>query len=134
MSNAAEQQIIALTHEWTRAFQSRDVSRLRDLTTDDYFAMIGVGGRSFQRTDKTRWLEVVPLYETARGSIDDMAVQVLGDVAIVHSLYTQEASIRGQDRSGQFVLTDLWVRRDGQWKMAQRLSSRPEPAGAVRPG
>lgn len=133
MTNSIQQQIIALTHEWTRAFQSRDITRLREMTTDDYTVMIGVGGQQFQRTGKTRWLEVVPQYDTKRSSIDDIAVHVSGDTAVVHLLYSQEASIKGQDRSGQFVLTDVWVRQDGTWKMAQRLSSRPEPAGAARP-
>ncbi len=134
MTNSIEQHIIDLTHEWTRAFQTGDVVRLRELTTDDYTVMIGVGGQQFQHTQKARWLDVVPEYQTVRGSIDDISVHVLGETAIVHCLYTQEASIRGHDRSGQFVLTDVWVLRDGEWKMAQRLSSRPEPAGAARPG
>ncbi len=35
------------------------------------------------------------------------------DTAAVLSLATQHATVLGHDRSGRFVLSDIWLRQDG---------------------
>jgi hypothetical protein len=37
---------------------------------------------------------------------------------------TQEASYGGVERSGRFVITDVWVQRDGRWQLTLRHSTR----------
>jgi hypothetical protein len=48
-------------------------------------------------------------------------------------LWRQKARLRGQDRSAQFALVDIWVRNDDSWFIAERHSGRPEHVGAARP-
>jgi hypothetical protein len=42
---------------------------------------------------------------------------------MVRARYRQQATVAGQDRSGAFLLTDVWVRRDGRWQVVTRHSS-----------
>jgi len=133
MTEPVENLILDLTQQWTRAFQTRDIERLKQLITDDYSVMIGAEGQQILRVEREPWLKVAPEYETVSGSIDDIAVRVYGDTAVVWMLYTQVARIQGNDRSGQFVLNDVWVKQGNEWRMSARLSRRPDPRGAARP-
>jgi ketosteroid isomerase-like protein len=54
-----------------------------------------------------------------------MKVRIYGDTAIVNSLYHQNATARGQDWSGYFLITDVWVKRGGRWQVVTRHASRP---------
>jgi hypothetical protein len=48
-------------------------------------------------------------------------------------LWRQTATLLGQDRSAEFMLTDIWVMQGDEWRLAERHSSRPEHPGAARP-
>jgi ketosteroid isomerase-like protein len=62
-----------------------------------------------------------------------MQIHVYGDTAVVLMLYTQKATVRGQDRSGQLVITDIWVNGSKGWRIVERHSSRPEVPALTRP-
>jgi hypothetical protein len=51
-------------------------------------------------------------------------VRVYGDVATAAYPYSQTAELNGQSISGNSLITDIWVKRDGAWKVAARYSSR----------
>ena len=36
--------------------------------------------------------------------------------------------MRGEPRSGEFLITDTWVKRDGRWQVVARSSIMMEPA------
>jgi ketosteroid isomerase-like protein len=53
----------------------------------------------------------------------DVSVRTYGDVAVMQSRWHQRARLRGDDWSGEGLLTDVWVRRDGRWQVVARHSS-----------
>jgi len=58
-------------------------------------------------------------------------LQVLNDyVAAVLSRVRMQATVLGEDRSGLFVLTDVWRRRAGGWRIWRHHSS-PLSAGEM---
>ncbi|HLG98274.1 MAG TPA: hypothetical protein VKX49_18305 [Bryobacteraceae bacterium] len=63
-----------------------------------------------------------------------MHVSVWNDFAIVTLAMTQAAEpLNERDISGNFLITDVWVLRNGKWLVAERHSSRQEKASvAVR--
>lgn len=135
MSNQTEtaEQIIALEHAWANAMQTRDLARLNELVTDDFSVTIAAEGMSLQVTQKERWLSVMPGYEIQEMTIDDIRAAVYGEVAVVALIWTQRALINGSERNGTFFITDIWRNTQGSWRVAERHSSRPEPATAARP-
>jgi hypothetical protein len=88
--------------------------RLRSMTTDS----------PVSRDD---WLEEALSGRVAASDVryDEMAVDVIGDTAVVDSLLTFTGSIEGDDWSRSTYCTDVWVRRDGLWQVVRRDSSAP---------
>lgn len=128
-----EAQISALERQWAAAFQSKDIFALQNLMADGYALIIGVQGMPLQVVPRNAWLEDLHDYQITHVSIDHIHVRAYGDVAVAVMLWRQEATLAGQDRSAQFMLTDIWVCQNGEWRMAERHSSRPEHPGAARP-
>lgn len=128
-----EEQIVALEKQWAAAIQRQDASAMSQFLSESYFLNIGVAGVGIRVVPRAVWLEALKVYETKAFTFDDVQVHVYGDTAVALMLVTQEATVKGQDRSGQFVITDVWVREPGGWRVAERHSSRPEPKPAARP-
>ena len=131
--SGTEEQILALEKQWAAAIQRQDVAAMPQFLSDGYFLGIGVAGVGFRIVPRAAWLETLKVYETKAFSIDDAQVHVYGNTAVAFMLVTQEATVKGQDRSGQFVITDVWVKQPAGWRVAERHSSRPEPKPAARP-
>ncbi|MCX7708014.1 MAG: nuclear transport factor 2 family protein [Anaerolineae bacterium] len=128
-----EAQISALERQWAAAFQAKDIFALQNLMADGYALIIGVQGMPLQVVPRNAWLEDLHDYDISSVNIDHIHVRAYGDVAVAVMLWRQEAMLGGRDRSAQFMLTDIWIRQNGEWRMAERHSSRPEHPGAARP-
>ena len=55
----------------------------------------------------------------------DLKVRLFGDVAIVHAKTRQSAVVHGQDWSGVFLVTDVWLRRGENWRVVSRHGTGP---------
>jgi ketosteroid isomerase-like protein len=53
----------------------------------------------------------------------DVRVLVYGDAALMTSRTILHTSFDGRNWSGEYFLTDVWVRRDGRWQLVRRHSS-----------
>jgi hypothetical protein len=51
------------------------------------------------------------------------ARKVADDVAVMSLLLTQQASVAGRDRSGDFYVVDVWKRIDERWRLIARYST-----------
>ena len=57
-------------------------------------------------------------------NLGEMLVRLYGDVATVAYKYSQKAKLNGPISLGDALITDIWVKRGGNWKIASRYSSR----------
>lgn len=130
---SAEQEIIELETIFATAIKDQDEEQTKKLQADSYFLAIGVQGMPLQIIPQDKWLAGLKDYVTESFSIDDLKVNVYGNTAIAIVMYSQKATVRGQDRSAQFVLTDIWIKEDKGWVIAERHSSRPETPTIIRP-
>lgn len=128
-----EAQVSALERQWAAAFMRKDIAALQQLMADGYSLVIAVEGMPLQVVPRNAWLESLDEYEIQDAHVDHIYVHVYDNVAVAVMLWHQFASLAGQDRTAQFMLTDIWVMQDGQWRMVERHSSRPEHPGAARP-
>ena len=55
----------------------------------------------------------------------DFLVNIFGDAAVVKSRLSQVARVGDQPWNETFMLTDVWVRRNGRWQVVARHSSTP---------
>lgn len=132
MSDTA-QQLIGLEHAWANAMQARDISKLDEMVTKDFFVTIAVEGTPIRKTERAPWLASMPHYEIIEMALGDFQVNVYGNIGVVNLIWTQRARVNGGERSGTFFITDIWRNTANGWRVAQRHSSRPEPANTARP-
>jgi ketosteroid isomerase-like protein len=125
-----EQQIISREHEFNEIVKARDVELAKAIQAQGYRLLIRAPGSKLVEVSQEAWLEMLPKYIVNSYRIDDIKVLVLGDVAVVTLAFFQDANIEGSPRNitGEFMLTDVWVKRDGEWKIIERHSSRAEKA------
>lgn len=128
-----EAQIADRERRWAAAFKARDLAALQQLMADGYALVIAVQDLPLQVVPRDAWLESLDDYQIAEAAVDHIHVRVYESVAVAVMLWRQIATLHGQDRSAQFMLTDIWVDQAGEWRLAERHSSRPEHPGAARP-
>ena len=124
----ASDEIVAIEKSWAEKIKTRDVAAMEGFLAPSYFLAIGVKGQPIHTVPRASWLESLPLYIVDSYSIDDIKVNIYGKTAIALMMYTQKAIVGkdGQDRSAQFLITDIWIKTGDGWRIAERHSSRPE--------
>ncbi len=77
---------------------------------------------------RERWLAVLPDYVVRSLHVAESVIDVAGDVAVVLHRDEMSATVLGEDRSGTFVITDIWQLREAGWRIWRRHST-PLAAG-----
>jgi hypothetical protein len=124
----AKYEITQLENRWNEGIRNRDVPLMEEFLGEGYFLAIGVRGRPLTIVSRKNWLASLPKYTVESYSIDDSRIGVYGDTAVVLMMFSQKAIVgaNAEDRSAQFVITDIWVKTKKGWRVAERHSSRPE--------
>jgi ketosteroid isomerase-like protein len=129
MTAADEADLLRLQDDWMQAWIHRDVEALERIIGPDFTL---TSATSDDLVGRQQWIEA------ATGGVQgktfaysDVVVRVYGDAAVIKSRATQSATIHGIDWSGDFLLTDVWVRLDGNWQVVARHSSRPVGVAAA---
>jgi len=127
-------QIRRLENEWIRSVREQDLAALDRVLAPEFTYTVAVAGRPLSTIDRDAYIHRAKGYAVSASHFEENLVRAYGDVAVVSSRYVQTATLHGKDRSAEFLLTDTWVKRDGQWKAAARVSARPEhPSHAAPP-
>ena len=132
-SKMIEQELKERENLFALAIKSQDTKLTDFFLADSYFLAIGVEGSPFQIISRENWQAGLKDYVTKSFSIEDLIVNVYGNTAVVLMYYTQQATVRGENRNAQFVITDVWVKSENDWKIVSRHSSRPEISNTTRP-
>jgi ketosteroid isomerase-like protein len=115
----SEAEIRAASAAWAEAIKERDVAKAERILGAEYSLMApGLG-----EMPRAAWLSSLPEYVVHSYSFDDVKVHVYGDTAVMRSRYQQHATVFGKDRSGELLVTDVWVKRDGRWQVVARHTS-----------
>lgn len=72
---------------------------------------------------RAQWIAALPEYVVHFYGFDDVRIDVYREVGLMRSRYHQHETVFGKDRSGELLLTDVWVKRDGRWQIVARHSS-----------
>jgi ketosteroid isomerase-like protein len=123
-----EAELIERSEGWQRAIEQRDVTAAGDYLADDYALVIVQPARAVM--PRERWLALLPDYIVSDYEVQERIVEIDGDLAVMLQRVAMQATVLGADRSGIFVLTDVWRREDGAWKVWRRHST-PLAAGAM---
>jgi hypothetical protein len=114
--------------EFQRVIEARDVDAAK-LVLDEHYALVLVQPVPLVVT-RQQWLATLPDYVVQEWTVQERFVDVDGDCAAVLQRGFQRALVQGQRRDGLFVISDIWRRRDEQWRVWRRHSS-PLQAGQM---
>jgi ketosteroid isomerase-like protein len=114
-----------------RCIQERDPAAAERVLDEDY-ALVLVQP-SPATMPRHRWLEVLPDYVIHDYEVEERTIDIDGDCAAVLQRVRMNATVLGDDRSGSFVITDIWRRRADAWRVWRRHST-PLEAGPMPGG
>jgi hypothetical protein len=123
-SSRIEQEIIQLTHEWIKAVEQRDFATLDRILADDF--LIAGWLPDGQLGDKKFYLEdcLRPVgLEQATYSYDRWQFRTYDKIVIAHCILKCHALVAGKEWGGVFLITYVWVNRDGSWQVVTCHSS-----------
>lgn len=117
-----ERTLIALERKWMEAVRLRDASALGQIVADDFTLVsprlaVAAGERGKYFEHALRDLEL------ASYDLDQLTVRLYGRAAVVSGRLKQAATAAGEDWGGTYLITDVWVSRDGFWRVVSRHAS-----------
>ncbi len=126
-ASSVEQTLTKIEHDALAAILKRDVAAFGKFFADD--AVITTPDGSVQT--KAQLLADVKSGDLVlqASDISDMKVRVHGDAAVVTYMTNDKGKYKGQDITGQYRWTDVFVRRAGAWQIvAGHGTPIPKPA------
>jgi ketosteroid isomerase-like protein len=112
-------ELVRLEHEWQDALRRRDMDFLESLLGEEFTLTTGRAGAPVRT--RQEWLDISrDRYVVDSFEFEDLDVHVYADTALVRSRYTQTGSMDGHDRTQPFLMTDVFVMRDGRWQAVTR--------------
>lgn len=107
-----------LTHEVFDAFRRQDREALEPVVAHDFRTTGGVPGNRMSRGE---WMDLVAGdFKLQSFALADTASTIDGDTAIVSYRYSQTATYNHQQTPPEWFISDVWVRRDGNWQLLGR--------------
>ena len=115
----SEDEVRAQFAAWCDAINRRDVAAAEQILGAEYaLRASGIG-----EMPRAQWLAALPDYVMHSAEFTDVRLDVYGETAVMRSRTKQSATVFGKDRSGEMLVTDVWVKRDGRWQVVARHTS-----------
>jgi hypothetical protein len=110
-----EKRILDLERRLMEAIKQRDSVALKHLLADDF--MPAGSNITGAQSDKTRFIEwSLKNLELKSYVVEKATVRVYQTTAVVTVHYKQQAVIAGSPSEGNFIATDVWVKRGKRWQ------------------
>ncbi|MHB1473904.1 MAG: nuclear transport factor 2 family protein [Dermatophilaceae bacterium] len=106
-----------------RCIRERD-GRLAEKVLDPDYALVLVKP-SFAVVPRSSWLGMLPDYVVHSWEVQEQGLDVDGECAAMLQRVLMQATVLGHDRSGLFVISDVWRLRDDEWRVWRRHSTPP---------
>lgn len=111
-----------LETRWMNAWKSKDEATCRELLSDDFTLTSSLSSGNL--VNKEEWIEkAIFHYDCDEFKIKNLNSRVYNETAVVNILFNQKATANGKDWSGDFLLTDVWVLQNNQWRVVSRHAS-----------
>jgi ketosteroid isomerase-like protein len=109
-----EEELLKVEKGFVDAIAKNDLDGIERFVTDDWIIINADGGI----IDRERFLEVIKSGTLTHEMMEseDMRVRVYGDSAVVSALTRSKGKFMGQEFTTHERSTDVFVRRDGQWR------------------
>jgi ketosteroid isomerase-like protein len=131
-----ERQILKLEEELTQTEMRVDVAALDRIYADDIMVTAPIGICVDKPAVMTEIRQAAGKAVVGRYDKDDVKVRAYGDTAVSSYRMTAEATFEGTQINRSLCITNVWMKRDGQWQIvARHTASLPDdtpPATEMR--
>ena len=117
-----EEVLLKAEHEWTKAVVDRDTPFL-DRILSDGFVGWDYEGKRYTKADSKHDLSSGE-WATTSIRVEDINVRLYGNTAVVTSQAIRKGEYKGQDNTGQFRWTKVYVKTGEQWQVVAQQSTR----------
>ena len=121
-----KQAIIALEKAWDDAGPARDIAAYERILADDFIGQ-WADGTSSNKAETIESLRTSDHYDAVTPG--EMNVRFFNGVAVVNGRFSERAVSAGQDLTGKYAFTDVWIKRNGRWQCVAFQSTRYSTAG-----
>ncbi len=118
-----EREIMELQRAWMKAVMAHDADALQNILADEFtLTSVHSGG---ELVSKAQYLASFGKVKNSLFSFRDVVIRIYGEMAVVNSRFHQQYSGDTKEAAGEFLMTDVWVKRGGRWQAVSRHASRP---------
>jgi len=121
-----KQAIIALEKAWDDAGPARDIAAYERILADDFIGQ-WADGTSSNKAETIESLRTSDHYDAVTPG--EMNVRFFNGIAVVNGRFSERAVSAGQDLTGKYAFTDVWIKRNGTWQCVAFQSTRYSTAG-----
>jgi len=118
----------ALELKLLSAVQAKQVAIVDELVSPEFAWSLALEGRPNAVMSRSEWIKGGDYYDLGSFDISHLSAQTFGSLTLVHFRYTIAGTLGTAGVSGGYVVTDLWEKDRGDWKLLRRFVSRPVPA------
>jgi ketosteroid isomerase-like protein len=112
-------EIEQLERTFMDAVRDRDMDTLEAMLGERFTLTTGRPGAEVR--GRAEWLEVTRgSYVIESYEFEWLEIDRYGDAAVARSRYRQRGRMGDDDRSQPFLMTDVWVRSEGDWRLVSR--------------
>ena len=115
-----EQEIRKLEEELTQTEMRVDVDALDRIYADDIMVTAPIGICVDKPAVMTEIRLAAEKAVLGRYDKDDLKVRAYGDTAVTSYRMTAEAKVEGVEFKRQLCITNVWMKRNGQWQIVSR--------------
>ena len=119
--------VATLEGEWRDALLQKDEEALRRLIHPQY-KLVGIRSTGSVAVDLEQWIAALRRMDIAALEVRVTDCVALDNVIVATVDAQWKVRYLGQPIDERVLLTDVWVREDGRWRVVRRHSS-PGPAG-----
>ena len=113
-----EKLFLELETKWMNAWKNKDEKTCRNILADDFTLTSSLSSGGL--VDKEGWIAKLEQYHCQDFRFDKIKVRVYDNTCVVNSWFHQDATANEKDWSGDFLMTDVWVNKNGEWKVVAR--------------
>ena len=124
-----ERDLLAAIDRFQACGERRDVAGADALLHERYALVLVQPHEVVMPRD--RWLALLPDYLIHRYERHALVVDEQGDCGVSVQRASMSATVLGEDRSGDFVISDVWLRDDTRGWLLWRRHSTPLSAGRM---
>jgi hypothetical protein len=120
-------EFMALEAKLMGAAQLKNTAEEEALVSPDFAFSMALEGRPNYVLNRSEWIKGIRYYDLKNFSIGDLTAHPLDrNTVVTHFRLVRSAKMgKTVDMSGEFVMTDVWVKTKGQWQLLRRFVSRP---------